>query len=92
MSLSLHTTKKYQVKYGANAINGWDNIEKFLKHLRELNRNGHSIYINEEETEVEIPFDELEELRTTEGEWQGTFQIIREQSDKDNGEAHLEIW
>ena len=91
MAYSLHTTKVYKKEYGGNAINGWDEIDEFIKYLRERNRNGAEIYINEEETEIEIPFTELEEMKNDE-KWGATAEIILENSDTDNAEAHLEIW
>ena len=55
MALSLHTTKIYKVEYGRNAINGWDEVEKFLQFLRSKmgTEIDDGIFINEEETEVE---------------------------------------
>lgn len=91
MALSLHTTKKYQIEYGQNAINGWDNVEEFINYLREKQRNGSSIWINEEETDIEIPFDELEEMKKDE-KWGATAELIWDNSDHTNYEAHLQIW
>ena len=94
MALSLHTTKKYEIEYGRNAINGWDEVSKFLDFLREINRNdlgGEAIYINEEETEIEIPFTVVEKYCNHEV-WGSTFEIIKEESDKRNGYAFLNIW
>ena len=47
--------------------------------------------INEEETEIEIPFSELEEWKEDET-WGTTAELILDNSDKSNAEAHLEIW
>lgn len=91
MAYSLHTTKVYKKEYGRNAINGWADIDKFINYLRERNRNGADIYINEEENEIDIPFSELEEMKS-DVRWGATAEIILENSDKDNAEAHLEIW
>lgn len=91
MALSLHTTKTYKVEYGQNAINGWDEVDEFLKFVREKQRKGSSAYINEEETEIEIPFSELEEWKEDET-WGTTAELILDNSDKSNAEAHLEIW
>lgn len=91
MSLSLHTTKVYQIEYGQNAINGWDEVAEFIEFCRERNRNGADIYINEEETQIEIPFDELEDMKK-DTDWGTVAEIISENSDQSNGYAHLEIW
>lgn len=97
MALSLHTTKTYKVEYGTNAINGWDEVEEFIKFLYEKRRTADigsawtEVYINEEETDIDIPFSVLEELKDDE-KWGATAQLIIENSDKDNAEAHLEIW
>ena len=91
MAFSLHTTSVYQKEYGRNAINGLEEIDEFVKYLRERNRNGGEIFINEEETEIDIPFSELEEMKSDK-RWGATARLIIENSDKNNAEAHLEIW
>lgn len=94
MALSLHTTKSYEVVYGQNAINGWDSVSKFLGYLRKLQREGKAddVYINEEETEVEIPFGLLRKLNRNSRKWRKVAQIILRESDKRHDYAHLEIW
>ena len=105
MALSLHTTPTYKVEYGRNAINGWDEIAKFIDFLYEKRReeilkeiNGEKpnthwgdVYINEEETDIEIPFIVLEELKN-DTTWGEVAKIILENSDKSNAEAHLSVW
>ena len=94
MALSLHTTKKYDVQYGRNAINGWGEVDKFLQFLRQLQREdteAEEIFINEEETEVEIPFTLVDKYRNHE-EWGDTFKTIWEECDRNNEYAFLNIW
>lgn len=97
MALSLHTTKTYKVEYGQNAINGWDEVEKFIKFLYEKRRDAdvnsawNDVYINEEETDIQIPFSILEEIKD-DPTWGATAEIILENSDRDNNEAYLSIW
>ena len=101
MALALHTAKTYKVEYGRNAINGWDEIEEFIKFLykkrrecverEEFNSIWNDVYINEEETDIEIPFPVLEELKADE-RWGKVAEIILENSDKDNEVAYLSIW
>ena len=104
MALSLHTTKTYKVEYGTNAINGWDEIEKFINFLYEkrrevycknedeaINSAWNDVYINEEETDIQIPFSILEEIKD-DPTWGATAEIILENSDRDNNEAYLSIW
>jgi len=94
MALSLHTTKTYKVEYGKNAINGWDEIEKFIKFLREKaydNNDDAEIFIDENEDYVEIDFDTLKKLMNDEV-WGETAKLIYEESDKSNNYARLEIW
>lgn len=97
MALSLHTTKTYKVEYGQNAINGWDEVEKFIQFLYEKRRDAdvnsawNDVYINEEETDIQIPFSLLEELKD-DATWGKVAEIILENSDRDNREAYLSIW
>lgn len=92
MALSLHTTKVYKVEYGVNAINGWDEIEKFLKFLYEKQRDGvNGIWIDENEDYVEIDFDTLKDLMEDEV-WGEIARHIYEESDHSNNYARLEIW
>jgi len=93
MALSLHTTKIYKVEYGRNAINGWDEVEKFLQFLRSKmgTEIDDGIFINEEETEVEIPFSTLRKMEKDEV-WGTTASLILEEADKDNDYAFLTIW
>jgi hypothetical protein len=94
---SLHTTKAYQVEYGENAINGWDKIQNFINYLR--NRSAYDepcspfteVFINEDETEMEIPVNALNELLEVE-EWKEVAETILANYDKRNDYAYLTIW
>ena len=87
MALGLHTTTTYKIEYGRKAASGSDEVSEFLNELRKYPE----VYIEENETYVEIPFPILHELRKSE-KWGATAEIIWEDSDKSNAEAHLEIW
>ena len=104
MALSLHTTPTYKVEYGQTAIHGWNEIEEFIDFLYEkrrevyckneeeaINSAWNDVYINEDETEIEIPFSVLEEIKY-DPVWGTTAELIIDNSDKDNAEAHLSIW
>ena len=97
MAYSLHTTRIYKVEYGRNAINGSEQIDEFLRFIYRKRREAepgsawNDVHINEEETELDIPFSVLEELKDDE-QWGSTAALILDNSDRDNAEAHLEIW
>ena len=92
MAVSLHTTKTYKVEYGVNAIDGWDEIENFIKFLREKQRdNVKGIWIDDNEDYVEIDFKTLKVLMEDEV-WGEVATHIYEESDKSNTYARLEIW
>ena len=92
MALSLHTTKTYKVEYGQNAINGYEDIDKFIKFLSDKRfEQVEGIWIDEDETYIEIDFSTLAELAEDET-WGEVIKTIIEQSDKSNNYARLEIW
>lgn len=93
MSINLHTTKTYKIEYGPLAVCGWDEIQKFLDYLHEKRRKNpdSGIYINEEETEIEIPFNELDKMRKSK-KWGKVARCIWNNSDHENAEAHLSVW
>ena len=87
MALSLHTTPTYKVEYGPTVIHGTDELEDFIEFIS----NWDGVYINEDETEIEIPFSVLEEIKD-DPVWGVTAELIIDNSDKDNAEAYLSIW
>lgn len=89
--IGLHTTKTYKVEYGSPAIVGWVEIQKFISFLREKMEEGEDIFIDEEETQIEISFEYLNSLRSDD-KWGKIANIIWEESDHSNNEAHLDIW
>ena len=52
---------------------------------------GEDIFIDEEETQIEISFEYLNSLRSDD-KWGKIANIIWEESDHSNNEAHLDIW
>ena len=72
-------------------------MEKFLQFIYKKRREAEpssawmDVYVNEEETEIEIPFNVLEELKEDET-WGATAELILDNSDRENNSAYLEIW
>lgn len=96
MSLSLHTLKTYKVEYGENAINGWEETTNFVDFVKTLQDNekyegSEEIFISEDETNIEIPFTVLEQLKSH-PKWGKVAEKIIENSDKSNDYAVLNIW
>ena len=89
--IGLHTTKTYKVEYGSPAVIGWENIQEFISFLRDKMEEGEDIFIDEEETQIEISFEYLNSLRSDD-KWGKIANIIWEESDHNNNEAHLDIW
>lgn len=88
--VGLHTTKTYKVEYGSNVVGGLEMCH-FLNYLRGLMGEGKDVYIDENETQVEIAFSVVDELRSHE-KYGAIAEKIWNESDHSNSEAHLDIW
>jgi hypothetical protein len=96
MSLSLHTIKTYKVEYGENAINGWEETTEFVDFIMKIQgdeeyEGSEEIFVSEDETNIEIPFIVLEQLKSH-PKWGKVVEKIIENSDKSNDYAVLNVW
>ena len=88
----MRTCKTYQVEYGSSTIIGWEEIQKFLRHLSDMQSEGQDgIWISENEEEVEINFALLEQMKTDKT-WGKIAESILEEADRKNDFAHLSIF
>lgn len=96
MFQSLHTVKTYKVEYGENAINGWEETTKFVDFIMKIQddeeyEGSEEIFVSEDETQIEIPFTVLEQLKSHD-KWGDVAEKIIENSDKSNDYAVLYVW
>lgn len=96
MATSLHVCRTYKVEYGACPMFGWDEIQKFIEWLREkcLEKDFCSLYINNDESVIEIDKEEAREIIGIKPrhQYKKVLKTCLETADKDNEYIHIEIF